>query len=242
MEHKSHAYLVFMLALSLIALGGLAVEAAFTLDEGTRTILGYADMLVCLVFFVDFLVLLRRSDNKLKYLATWGWLDLLSSVPAVSAFRWGRSARIVRILRVLRGVRAARILTRIVMERRAQSAILAAVLTAIILIVVSSISILHFEAQADGNIKTPEDAVWWAIATITTVGYGDKVPVTPEGRLAAAALMLAGLSVIATISGSFAAWFLAPAGERRDDRIAELHAEIAELKSMLTAMGGGTAR
>jgi voltage-gated potassium channel len=242
MEHKSHAYLVFMLALSLMALGALAVEAAFTLDEGTRTILGYADLLVCLVFFTDFLVLLYRAENKLKYLATWGWLDLLSSVPAVSAFRWGRSARIVRILRVLRGVRAARILTRIVMQRRAESTVLAAVLMTIILLVVSSISILHFEAQGDGNIRTPQDAVWWAIATITTVGYGDKVPVTPEGQLTAAVLMLAGLSVIATVSGSFAAWFLAPAGERRDDRIAALHAEVAELKSMLTAMGGGTAR
>lgn len=234
MENRTQPYLVFMLVLSLIALGALAIETVFSLDQGTRTILAYADVLVCFIFFLDFLILLRRAENKWKYLATWGWLDLLSSVPVFSSLRWARAARIARIFHVLRGVRAARILTHVILERRAQSAFLAAALTTIILVAVSSISVLHFEVPADGNIKTPEDAVWWAVVTITTVGYGDRVPVTSEGRLVAAILMVAGFGLFATVSGSVAAWFLAPSGARRDDQLAALRKEVAELKSLLT--------
>ena len=234
METRHQPYLVFMLVLSLIALGALAVETVFPLDQGTRTILAYGDSLVCILFFLDFLILLRRAENKWKYLVTWGWLDLLSSVPAISAFRLARAVRIVRILRVLRGVRAARILTRFVLEKRAQSAFLAAALITIILVAVSAISVLHFEVPAGGTIKTPEDAVWWAIVTITTVGYGDKIPVTSEGRLVAAILMVAGLGLFGTISGTVAAWYLAPADTKREDQITALRKEVAELKSLLT--------
>lgn len=238
MEHKTHhPYLIFMLILSLIALGTLAVETAFRLDPGTRTILAYGDMLVCFLFFVDFLILLRRAENKWKYLATWGWLDLLSSIPVISSLRWARAARVARIFRVLRGFRAARILTHVVLERRAQSAFLATALTTIILVAVSSISVLHFEAPADGNIKTPEDALWFSVVTITTVGYGDRVPVTSEGRLVAAVLMVAGFGLFATVSGSVAAWFLAPSGARREDQIEALRSELAELRRLLTVQG-----
>jgi voltage-gated potassium channel len=240
MQDRPQPYLVFMLLLSLIALVALAVEVAFPLDQGTRTILAYGDLLVCGLFFLDFLIVLRRAEDKWKYLATWGWLDLVSSVPAVSALRFARAARVVRILRVLRGVRAARILTRFVLERRAQSAVLAAALVTIILVVVSAISVLHFEVPANGNIRTPEDAAWWAITTITTVGYGDKVPITSEGRLVAAILMVAGFGLFATVSGSLAAWFLAPSGARREDQIESLRAEIAEIKSLLKKQHTGS--
>lgn len=240
-EQKHHPYLVFMLVLSVIALGALAIEVAFQLDQGTRAILAYGDLLVCTLFFIDFLILLYRAENKWKYLATWGWLDLLSSVPAISALRLARAARVARILRVLRGIRAARILTHIILERRAQSAFLAAALMTIILVAVSSISVLHFEVPAEGNIKTPEDAVWWAVVTITTVGYGDKVPVTSEGRLVATILMFSGFGLFATVSGSVVAWFLAPSGARREDQITELRREVSEIKSLLAHRGDGSA-
>jgi voltage-gated potassium channel len=234
MESKNHPYLLFMLILSVLALAALAAEAVLPLDQGTREILNYADTLVCVAFFTDFLVMLHRAEKKWRYLLTWGWLDLASSIPTFDALRWGRAARIMRIFRVLRGVRSARVLSVFILERRAQSAFLAAALLSITLVSVSAISVLHFEAGAEANINTAEDAVWWAIATITTVGYGDKYPVTSEGRVVGAILMVAGVGLFGTCSGFVAAWFLAPAEAKRESEVSVLRREIAEIKRLLT--------
>ncbi|HTU99381.1 MAG TPA: potassium channel family protein, partial [Luteitalea sp.] len=90
------------------------------------------------------------------------------------------------------------------------------------------------------NIKTAEDAIWWAATTITTVGYGDRFPVTTEGRMIAAMLMAAGVGVFGVLSGLLAAWFTEPAqaSAQRDEAIAELRAlrdEIRMLQERLDA-------
>ena len=76
--------------------------------------------------------------------------------------------------RVLRGLRATKILTTLVVRRRAEHTVLAGSLVVLLLLVFSSIAVLHFENTPEANIKTAEDAIWWALATITTAGYGDR--------------------------------------------------------------------
>jgi voltage-gated potassium channel len=181
----------------------------------------------------DFIATLWRAPSKTRYLVTWGWIDFLSSIPMLNALRWGRAARMVRIFRVLRGVRAARVLTLFILGRRAQSVCLAASLVAIILLVVGSVAILQFEHHANSNIKSAEDAVWWSIVTLTTVGYGDRYPVTTEGRVVAAALMVAGVGLFGTLSGFIAAWFLTPEQQHQENEITELRREIRELREAL---------
>lgn len=230
-EHPS--YLLFILILSILSLVALAIETLFKLDQSTRTILNYSDNVVCVLFFIDFLIMLVSVENKWKYFITWGWLDLLSSIPMIDIFRWGRVARIMRIFRVLRIVKSAKIITSLILERRAQSVILAVLLVSIVLISVASISILHFEITGDSNIKTPEDAFWWAIVTITTVGYGDKYPVTTEGRIVAAILMAAGIGLFGTFSGFAASWFIGPRETYKEKDIHEIKQEIEEIKDFL---------
>lgn len=108
------------------------------------------------LFFLDFLVGLARSKNKWRHLITWGWLDLVSSIPMIQAFRFGRLARVVRIVRVLRGVRSVRVISQFFLERRAQSAVVAAVLVSMLLLVFGSIAILIFEDGPDSNIRGPK--------------------------------------------------------------------------------------
>jgi voltage-gated potassium channel len=233
-ERHNHAYLLFMLILSVLALAALAVEAAFPLDAGTRSLLGYADTTICAVFFLDFLILFFRAESKRKYMLTWGWIDLLSCIPMLDAARWGRAARVMRIFRVLRGLRSVRIVSHFVLEHRAQSGLLAVSLLSITILCIASISVLHFEADAEGNnIKSPEDALWWAVVTITTVGYGDKFPTTSEGRLVGTALMIAGVGLFSTFSGLIAAWFLAPGRQAAQDERTAIRQEIAELKRIV---------
>ncbi len=223
-------YDLFMLALCAYALGAMAFETLVSVDVGTRRILQWTDNAVCALFLVDFLASLRRAQRPWRYLATWGWIDLASSIPMVDALRWGRAARILRIFRVLRGVRATKLIATFVLERRAEGAFLAAALISILLLVFSSIAVLQFETTPDANIKDPSDAVWWAVVTLTTVGYGDRYPVTTEGRMVAACLMSAGVGLFGTLSGFIAAWFLTPSRQKRDTGLDDIRAEIAELR------------
>jgi voltage-gated potassium channel len=226
-------YTIFMLLLSFFALVTLAVNTIFRLDPAISEILQYADYGICFFFFADFIISLYQAERKIKYLLQWGWLDLLSSVPMIDSLRWGRAARIMRILRVLRGVRSAKILADFILLRRTESAFLAAALVSILLVVISSIAIIQFESAPEANIKTSEDAIWWAVVTITTVGYGDRYPISSEGRFIAALLMSAGVGLFGTFSGFVASWFLRPERQAQESEIHTLIEEVRRLREML---------
>lgn len=231
--HKSGnsvAYLLLTLAASLLAVVLLAIGALVRLDPASEQVLEYADMALCVLFFADFLITLAASPQKLRYLVTWGWLDLLSSIPMVNALRVGRLARVVRVLRALRGIRSARMLATAILQQRAQSALMASGLITLVLLVFGSIAILQFEDTPQCNIKGPGDALWWSIVTLTTVGYGDRYPVTFEGRVVAVFLMLAGVGLFGTLSGLFASWFLSPTEREKGSEIDQLRSEIRDLR------------
>lgn len=230
------SYLVFILVLSILAVLGLVVERLVPLDPEQRKVLEMFDWALCAVFLFDFLVTLRRSENRLRYLATWGWLDLLSAVPSVLAFRLARSARIVRIVRVLKILRASRITHRVLRHRRAESGLSAVALAAIVILLGASVAILQVERAEGANILDAGDAVWWALSTMTTVGYGDRFPVTFEGRLVAALLMVAGVGLFGTLSGFLAAWFVEPGDERRARDLEHLRGEVASLKELIVSL------
>ncbi|GGM69225.1 ion transporter [Longimycelium tulufanense] len=112
--------------------------------------------------------------------------------------------------------------------------------------------------HAGATITTFPDALWWTLATITTVGYGDTYPVTWQGRLVAAGLMLAGIALLGVITGSIASWFverfrgveasLASTSQAVDEstrveltahaELRALRAELAELREQLSARSG----
>jgi voltage-gated potassium channel len=96
----------------------------------------------------------------------------------------------------------------ILFHQKAQTGAASLALMGFLLVAFSSVSILICEQHGDGNIKSAEDAIWWSVSTLTTVGYGDKVPVTTEGRLLAMALMVAGVGMFGGLSGLAAALFL----------------------------------
>jgi voltage-gated potassium channel len=179
----------------------------------SRRIIDTADLVVCVFFFADFTANLVRAPNRVRYLYTWGWLDLVASIPAVDALRLGRIGRIVRVLRVVRVIKASRLLALALTSRRRESAVWAAVFISIVVVFSASIAVLEFERGPDSNITNAEDAVWWSITTITTMGYGDRYPVTTGGRLVAVALMVVGVGLFGALSGAAAAWFMQPAAE-----------------------------
>ena len=233
----SHGYQLFMLVLCVYSLGILAYQATGPAPS-TRAILNYADLAVCVLFLGDFLFSLYRAEDRWRYFVTWGWIDLLSSIPAVDVARWGRAARILRVFRVLRGLRATHVMVTLLMKNRGQNTVMAACLAVVMLITFCSVAILHFEAGPQSNIQSAEDAVWWSFTTITTVGYGDRYPITTEGRMVAILLMSAGVGLFGTFSGFLASWFSGEDEDETTKEIAALRVEIARLSQQLGERAG----
>jgi voltage-gated potassium channel len=231
--HFAPIYQLFMLSLCVLALGGIVVQNVFHLDPQVEIVLDDADFVICIAFALDVVVSLWRAPDRVRYFMTWGWLDLLSSIPTLHIARWGRLARIARISRVLRGLRATRLMTAVVLRKRSHSTFAAAALLALIFVFGASTAILHFETLPKSNIHTAGDAIWWAITTITTVGYGDLYPITAEGRVVAAMLMVAGVGLFGTFSAALAAWFLIPEDQATKSELVSLREEIAALRKML---------
>ncbi len=232
-EGLSPVYQIFILVVSVYSLLQLAIETMLRLNNNTLQILDITDFFVCVIFFMDFLILFFRAQSKTKYFFTWGWLDLLSSVPAIQAFRWWRIARVIRILRFLRILRSTRIIGKAILGRKIQSVFLSVVLIAFTLVITSSILVLNFESKTNGPIKTPFDAIWWSISTLTTVGYGDVYPVSLEGRMVAIVLMIAGVGIFGTFSGFIASWIIGPTQKKESVDIEELREELKEIKATL---------
>jgi voltage-gated potassium channel len=74
------------------------------------------------------------------------------------------------------------------------------------MITFSSLAILQFENSPECNIRTAEDALWWSYTTITTVGYGDRYPVTSEGRIIGVILMTVGVGIFGTYTAIISSW------------------------------------
>ncbi|MEZ5093490.1 potassium channel family protein [Nocardioides sp.] len=99
----------------------------------------------------------------------------------------------------------------------------------------------------DANIANVWDGIWWAVTTVTTVGYGDYYPTTPLGRLIAVGLMLIGIALIGVVTGSIATWFveklegteeavdaaIEEAGAVTDAKLAEVLVELREVPRLL---------
>lgn len=240
------AYHLFIVALTVVALGALVTQTFFKLDPDVSRILHWADLAICLVFLFDFVLKLWTAESKLGYLR-WGWIDLISSIPAIDVARWGRLARVLRVLRVLRGLRLIRMLHSLGVAK-SYNAFAAVSLLTILLLLGSSVAVLQFERNADGSdIHTAEEAVWWSFVTMTTVGYGDYAPKTTEGRVVAGILMVAGVGLFGTFTGIAASWLapdpadepLPPKPDADPTTLADLRREIAELREEIAALRQG---
>jgi len=142
-------------------------------------------------FAVDYVGRLLLSVGKARFVRTHKLDLLMVLVPML---------RLLRIFLLLR-----RSLASVSTDRIAGS-IVGLVVAAV---VVSAFFMWRVEYNAPGaTITTFRDALWWAVVTTTTVGYGDYTPVTPAGRVIASVVMVVGIGLIGTVSASVASWFV----------------------------------
>jgi len=192
---------IFILLLSVYVIGALVADLVFDLPDDVSALLGYLDNIVCFFFFIDFWMRLQQAEDKLRFMR-WGWIDLLASVPA-GGLQAAKLFRAFQILRVLRAIKSLRLIWRILFRNRAEGIVASAATATMLLVAFGALTMLLVEApNPESSINTPEEALWWAFVTVTTVGYGDFYPVTTLGRIVAVLLMVSGVGLF----GSFAAY------------------------------------
>ena len=211
---------LLVLVLSFYVLGILIIDATIDLPPEVHRLVVITDYIACAIFFMDFCVRFYKAESKLQYMK-WGWIDLLASIPANGVFRLGRLARLIQIIRVIKAYRSISHIVEHIFKNHMKGTFMFAVIVAIMLVLFSSIAILEVENAPNSNIKTAEDALWWAYVTITTVGYGDLYPVTTKGRLIALVLMTAGVGLFGVFTGYLASWFVEPAKTKEEGESTE---------------------
>lgn len=228
-SEKVGLFQIVVLILTIIVLGALGADAAFKLPKEVSDILQTLDTLVCVLLITDFGIRFYRAESKLAFLK-WGWIDLIASIPNVPFLRVGRLVRILRIIRLLRAIRATHKISSLLLKNKLQTGVTSVILTAFLLVMFCSIGILICEQpDPNANIKTAGDAIWWSVATITTVGYGDVYPVTTEGRILAMVLMISGIGLFGILSGLAASFFV---GSKQQTIVHEENKILARLEKL----------
>jgi voltage-gated potassium channel len=270
LRKPSNAYQIFILVLTVLSLAVMAVMLLPTLSDATYKVLSIYDNVICVIFLIDFVLNLRGASKKSDYfIGQRGWLDLLGSIPSFGVFKLGgllrlaRLSRLARILRLLRGEQK-KALVKDILENRSQYALFITILMTLLVLTVCSTLVLQFESKSpDANITTGADALWYALVTITTVGYGDFYPVTGAGRITAMFIMFMGVGIIGALASLLASLLVGGSSEEEtaaaavaadapaaaaaaalsvQEELKAVKEELATVRQMLEKMsaGGGT--
>ncbi|MEL7041854.1 MAG: ion transporter [Pseudomonadota bacterium] len=240
----------FIIALVLISFLALALETEPTLGPAWRTGIDYLNIAIVTIFAIEYVARVwvagedpkyRGVRGRLKYMASgYAIADLVAFLPELlwillTPEGFGDDVLIIlRVLRLARLVKLARFVPAFdvlgATVERAGTQLLTTLAMALALVYISAVALYFVEGvggeQQESFASIPR-ALWWAIATLTTVGYGDVYPVTPLGRIFASVIALAGIGVVALPAGVFASAF---SDEIREREISKLRERVDEIE------------
>lgn len=231
-ERRSELPLAAAAVLYLAAYSWMVLDPA--MPEGLRQTLRAVDVATWAIFLVDYAVRVRFAPDRRRFVLH-HVVDLLTVV-----------LPLLRPLRLLRLVALLKLIDRRATRSLQGRVAIYVVLTTALVLYAASLAELQAERGTPGsNIETFGTALWWAVTTITTVGYGDHYPVTTTGRLVAVALMLSGVALLGVVTASLASGLVqrvqSPDQTEPDDaptsEVERLRAEVARLREELGHAG-----
>lgn len=228
---------LFIVALVLLSFVFLALETEPALNSQAewRAVFRVFNIFVVFAFAVEYVLRVfvagldpeyRGIGGRLKYMTRfYSIADLLAFLPEMIVMLAGFGIPLIalRVLRLFRLIKIARFVPAFdifgAAVKRAGTQLLTALAMALVLVYVSAVALYFIEGvggeQQESFASIPR-AIWWAIATLTTVGYGDVYPVTPLGRMFASVIAIAGIGVVALPAGVFASAFSDELRERQE--------------------------
>ena len=229
----------FLVYLIIIAVIEAVLDTEPVISQGREFLLDNIEFGLGLIFLVEYVARLwvavenprfaKYRYPRLRYAITpIAIIDLLAILPALFAFG-GASSLVLRFFRVLRMLRLAKLgrtskafklLREAFVQKRQEFALILGMLMVTILVAGSLLYFAEGDVQPDKFGSIPR-AMWWAIVTLTTVGYGDSFPITPLGKFLAGAIAIMGVMLIALPTGLFAASFTEAMEKERAEDAAE---------------------
>lgn len=195
-------------ALIVLSLVSFCIETLPGLTSGTQLALRTFETITVAIFTAEYVLRLAVARNKIRFVFSFfGLVDLVAILPfylargvdlrSLRAFRLLRLFRALKLLRYSEAIRRFRYAFRLARE---EIVLFGAV--ALLLLFLSAVGIYYFESEAQPeSFGSIVDSLWWAVATLTTVGYGDVYPVTPGGKVFTFLVLLVGLGIVAVPSG-----------------------------------------
>ncbi|CAH1852485.1 ion channel [Convivina intestini] len=220
---KLYYSLVFTLALISILLAILDITNIINIAHYPFVIV---DRVILLFFWIDYVVRFTKAQNKWTFVKA-NIFDLIAIIPFDSLFAVFRIARTVRLLKLLKLVRIAGFTKRIQHNFKKfinTNGFIYLVITALIIILLGA----GIYSVAENANYT--DALWWAIATTTTVGYGDISPHTEIGKAVAVVLMIVGIGLIGSITSTITSFFV---NSENDDTLTQINERLVKIENML---------
>ena len=244
---KTNLAIVLLVLASFLFLA-LETEPSLTAQPAWQRVFDIFNVMVVTVFAIEYLARVFVAGLNPKYRGVMGRLrymtrfysiaDLLAFLPelVVMVAGFGIPLIALRVLRLFRLIKIARFVPAFdvfgAAVQRAGTQLLTALAMALTLVYVSAVALYFIEGvggEHQEDFASIPRAIWWAIATLTTVGYGDVYPVTPLGRVFASIIALAGIGVVALPAGVFASAFSDELRERQEARQAfDMHAYTAQ--------------
>ncbi len=207
-------YVAFIFVLSLLSVINTFLLLVVTLPEADRLIL-IITWGISVILMLDFIYSLIKTRASLDFLIRWhGWMAFIGSlpIPGIAIFRVLHTILNVRKLRSAELSEA----SQLALRQKGRSAFLTTLFLAVVALELSGILILRAEVgKPDAEITTASDALWWGYVTMSTVGYGDLVPVTSTGRLVGLITVTAGVVLFSVSTGFLTDWFRRDRGYSR---------------------------
>ncbi len=201
-------FIQFLIVLSIVS---FTVETLPNLSDRYRNILSYIELITVIIFTSEYLLRIYVSEKKLSFIFSfYGMIDLLAILPFY--FASGIDLRSIRIIRLFRLFRTFKILRYNSAIERFQKAFLSikaeltlfAIATSFLLYF-ASVGIYYFENEAQPEVFTSVlHCLWWAVATLTSVGYGDIYPITAGGKVFTGFIVMIGIGIVAVPTGLLA--------------------------------------
>ena len=214
-KQDSHAGKIFdgvILVFIFLAIIVFSLETLPNLTPLQEKWLHLAEIVIVVVFTVEYILRIWAAENKRRFIFSFfGIIDLLAILPIYLALgidlkllRTLRFFKLIRALKLFRYIKAAeRLIKAIVM---AKEELILFFSMAMMLLFFSAAGIYYFEHDAQPEVfASVFHCLWWAVATLTTVGYGDMFPITTGGKVFTFVILMIGLSIVAVPTGLLAA-------------------------------------